>query len=134
MFNAQVIKPTSIFAADVIIPSGKKDEPHALRVALCIISGDVVQSTCSCVARKTGYCNHSLALMLKMCKYSLFESTSTHDLHDDADNPTKTCTSRLQTWHRKGRGDKAAKIGKKLHFFQAIAPAMIWKIHRLLQT
>ena len=83
----------------------KNDEPHVLRVALCILSGDVVQSTCSCVAGKTGYCNHSLALMLKMCKYSLFESTSTLDLHDDADNPTEACTSRLQTWHRKGRGD-----------------------------
>ena len=82
----------------------KNDEPHVLRVALCILSGDVVQSTCSCVAGKTGYCNHSLALMLKMCKYSLFESTSTLDLHDDADNPTEACTSRLQTWHRKGRG------------------------------
>ena len=46
--------------------------------------------------------NHSLALMLKMCKYSLFESTSTLDLHDDADNPTEACTSRLQTWHRGG--------------------------------
>ena len=53
-----------------------------------------MQSACSCVAGKTGYCNHSLALMLKMCKYSLFESTSTLYLHDDADNPTEACTPR----------------------------------------
>ena len=65
-----------------------------------------MESTCSCVAGKTGYCNHSLALMLKLCKFFLFESKSTQDLVNDADqNPEESCTSRLQTWHRKGRGD-----------------------------
>ena len=44
--------------------------------------------------------------MLKMCKFSLFESKSTLDLVNDADqNPEEACTSRLQTWQRKGRGD-----------------------------
>ena len=84
----------------------KNDDPHVLRLALCIVSGEVVQSTCSCVTGKTGYCNHALALMLKLCNYSLYESKSTLDLHNDPDqNPNKACTSRLQTWHRKGRGD-----------------------------
>ena len=84
----------------------KNDSPHVLRLAICIVSGEVVQSTCSCVAGKTGYCNHALALMLKICKYSLYESKSTLDLHNEADqNSTEACTSRLQTWHRKGRGD-----------------------------
>ena len=81
----------------------KNDSPHVLRFAMCIVSGEVVQSTCSCVAGKTGYCNHALALMLKICKYSLYESKSTLDLHNEADqNSTEACTSRLQTWHRKG--------------------------------
>ena len=71
---------------------------------MCIVSGDVVESTCSCVAGMTGYCNHSLAL--KLCKFSLFERKSTQDLVNDADqNPEEACTSRLQTWYRKGRGD-----------------------------
>ena len=84
----------------------KNDEPHSLKLAMCIVSGDVVESTCSCVAGKTGHCNHSLALMLKLCKFSLFESKSTQDLVTDADqNPEEACTSKLQTWHRKGRGD-----------------------------
>ena len=61
-----------------------------------------MESTCSCVAGKTGYCNHSLALMLTLCKFSLFESKSTQDADQ---NPEEACTSRLQTWHRKGRGD-----------------------------
>ena len=65
-----------------------------------------MESTCSCVAGKTGYYNHSSALMLKLCKFSLFESKSTQDLVNDADqNPEEACISRLQTWHRKGRGD-----------------------------
>jgi len=84
----------------------KNDEPHNIKLALCIVSGSVVESTCSCVAGKTGYCNRSLALMLKMCKLSLFESKSTQDLVNEADqNPEEACTSKLQTWHRKGRGD-----------------------------
>ena len=33
---------------------------------------------------KTGYCDHSLALTLKICKFSLFESGGTQDLISDA--------------------------------------------------
>ena len=65
-----------------------------------------MESNCSCVASKTGYCNHSLALMLKIDNFSLFESKSTKNLVNNVDqNPEEACTSRLQTWHRKGRGD-----------------------------
>ena len=73
---------------------------------MCIVSKDVVESICLCVAGKTGYCKHSLALMLKLCKLTLFQSKSTQDLFNDADqNPEEACTSSLQTWYRKGRGD-----------------------------
>ena len=93
-------------AVTAITLSEKNDELHNLKLAMCIVSGDVVESTCSCVTGKTGYCNHSLALLLKLCKFSLFESKSTQDLVNDADqNPEESCTSMLQTWHRKGRGD-----------------------------
>jgi len=97
---------TSIFAASAIIPSKKNHDPHVLRPAMCIVSGDVIKSTYCCVAGKTGYCNNALALMLKICKYSLFENKSTLDLHNDADQkPNEVCMSRLQTCHQKGRGD-----------------------------
>ena len=44
--------------------------------------------------------------MLKICKYSLFESKTTEDLQDESDeNPSLACTSKLHTWHKKGRGD-----------------------------
>ena len=97
---------TSIFAASAIIPSKKNHDPHVLRPAMCIVSGDVIKSTYCCVAGKTGYCNNALALMLKICKYSLFENKSTLDLHNDADQkPNEVFMSRLQTCHQKGRGD-----------------------------
>ncbi|XP_031556748.1 uncharacterized protein LOC116293463, partial [Actinia tenebrosa] len=44
----------------------KNDPPHDLKVALCIITGDVLKALCSCVAGTVGYCNHILALMLKL--------------------------------------------------------------------
>ena len=66
---------TFIFAVSAIAPSKKQsDESHSLMLAMCIVSGDVVESLFSCVVGKTGYCNHPLALMLKLCKFSLFDS------------------------------------------------------------
>ena len=65
----------SILNVSAIVTATKKHEaPHTIHVALCIISGKVMHATCTCAAGKVGYCNHTLALMLKICKYSLFES------------------------------------------------------------
>ena len=46
----------------------KNDPPHSLKLALCIIKGDVLDSNCTCVAGKVGFCNHISASMLKICK------------------------------------------------------------------
>ena len=76
-----------------------------MQVALCIISAQVMHATCTCASGKVNYCNHTLALTLKICKYSLFESKTTEDLNDELDeNPSLACTSTLQTWHKRGRG------------------------------
>lgn len=84
----------------------KNEEPHSLKLTLSIVTGKVVHSVCSCVAGKTGYCNHSLALMLKISKYSMFQCKNSLDLCEESDeNPQHGCTSRLQKWHRRGRGD-----------------------------
>ena len=57
------------------------------------------------VAGNVGYCNHVLALMLKICKYTLYDCKSTKDLcQDDDQSPTLACTSELQKWHNKGGG------------------------------
>ena len=47
----------------------KYESPHNLIIALCLISGEVVYANCgpSCAAGKSGFCNHVLALMLKIC-------------------------------------------------------------------
>ena len=83
----------------------KNDPSHHLRVALCIVSGEVKSACCSCVAGKVGFCNHVLALMFKLCKFSLFNCTSTKDLCKEEDqNSPLACTSQLQQWHEKGGG------------------------------
>jgi len=85
----------------------KSEAPHALRFAMCIVSGQVIHANCSCKAGKVGYCNHVLTLMFKACKFSLFDSKATDDLCQDEDEQAElACTSQLQKWHKKGRGDK----------------------------
>ena len=79
----------------------KNDPPHQLKLALCIVKGDVLDSSCTCVAGKVGFCNHISALMLKVCKFALFEARSTKDLNQD---PELACTSQLQKWNKKGGG------------------------------
>ena len=65
---------------------------------------------CSCKAGQVGYCNHFLALMFKVCKFSLFHSKNTSDLCDEEDEqPDLACTSQQQRWHKKARGDKICK-------------------------
>lgn len=73
---------------------------------MCILSGEVIDASCSCVAGQVGYCNHILALLLKLCKFTLYECRSITDLDSEEDmQPKRSCTSSLQQWHRKGRGD-----------------------------
>jgi len=84
----------------------KNDPPHQLKLALCIFKGDVLDSSCTCVAGKAGFCNHISALMFKICKYTLFEAKTTKDLCQEKDeNPELACTSQLQRWHKKGGGE-----------------------------
>ena len=84
----------------------KNDPPHNIFLALCIVSGEVEDSKCTCVAGSLGYCNHSLALKLKACKFSLYGSQNTKDLENESDQiPGQACTSKLQTWHQKGRAE-----------------------------
>ena len=76
---------------------------HNLKLALSIVSGGVEYVYCgpNCAARKSGFCNHILALMMKVCKYSLYDCKDVRDLKDEEDeNPTIASTSALQTWHK----------------------------------
>ena len=70
------------------------------------IPGAVLDSNCTCVAAKVGFCNHISALMLKICKFTLLEVKSTKDLCEERDeNPDLACTSQLQKWHKKRGGE-----------------------------
>ena len=83
----------------------KNNLPHSLKLALCIITGEVESSNCSCVTGKVGYCNHILARMFKLCKFSLFGCKFTEDLCSDSDQQAKlACTPKLQQWYKKGGG------------------------------
>ena len=85
----------------------KSEAPHDLRFCLCFVSGQVVHAKCSCKAGQVGYCNHVLALMFKVCKFSLYDSKNTSDLCDEEDEqPDLACTLQPQRWHKTGRGDK----------------------------
>jgi len=85
----------------------KSETPHDLRFCLCIVSGEVIHAYCSCKAVQVGYCNHVLALMFKVCKFSLYESKSNDDLCDNEDEqPDLAGTAQLQQWHKKGRAEK----------------------------
>ena len=63
----------------------KSEAPHDLRFCLCLVSGQVVHAKCSCKAGQVRYCNHFLALMFKVCKFSLYHSKNTSDLCDEED-------------------------------------------------
>lgn len=81
----------------------RNESPHNLIIALCLISGEVVFANCgpSCAAGKSGFCNHVLALMLKVCKYTLYNCKSVTELQHEADeNCSTACTSTLQRWHQ----------------------------------
>ena len=55
----------------------------------------------SCAARKSGLCNRMLALMLKICKYTLYNCVNVIELKDEVDQNSSTMwTSALQTWHK----------------------------------
>ena len=83
----------------------KNDPPHNLKITLYNLSGEAESVSCSCVAGKSGFCNHVLVLMFKMCKFTLFSSTSPKDLIKEQDQqPSLDCTSQLQQWHKKGGG------------------------------
>ena len=98
----------TIFISGVIAitVSEKNDPPHNFKVVLCIFSGEVTNASCSCVAGQVGFCNHILALLLNLCKFTLYECKSVSDLDSEEDmQPKRSCTSHLQQWHRKGRKD-----------------------------
>lgn len=87
----------------------KNEAPHRLKLALCIVSGQIMKAECSCKAGESSFCNHLLALMFKVVKLSLNECENTTDLvQEDDQQPSCSKTSLLQKWHKKGGGSNIA--------------------------
>ena len=81
----------------------RNKNPHNLDLTLCIVSGHVMYANCgpSCAAGKSGFCNHMLASMLKVCKYTLYNWVNVTELTDEVDqNSSTVCTSALQAWYK----------------------------------
>ena len=77
----------------------KSEPPHNLKICVCIVTGEVKSACCSCVAGKVGFCNHLLAFMFKMCKFTLYNCTSVKELSEEQDQQSSlACTSQLQQW------------------------------------
>lgn len=80
-----------------------REDPHNLKLPLCIFSGEVKYAFCgpTCAAGKSEFCNHFVALMLKVYKYSFYDCKDVRDLrHEEDGNPATACTSALQNWLR----------------------------------
>ena len=96
--------PTSIRKATTFL----NDEYLKSISAVTLLSqlSEVKHASCSFVAGKVGFCNHILALLMKICNFSLYECKTVHELENEEDmQPNQACTSSLQQWHRKGRGN-----------------------------
>ena len=71
----------------------KNDPAHNLKVALDFISGEVKNASCTYVAGQVEFCNHILALLMKICKMSLYSCKDVSELEEEDDmQPTKCCT------------------------------------------
>ena len=63
----------------------KNDPPHNLKVALDLVSGEVKNASCTCAAGQIGSCNYILALLMKICKLSLYGCKDVSELEEEAD-------------------------------------------------
>ena len=75
----------------------KNEQPHNLKIVLHKDAGNVSYASCTCVAGLCGFCNHILAVLMKLCQFCLFESENV------SDDEEVSCTSKPQQWHKKGR-------------------------------
>ncbi|CAH3169650.1 unnamed protein product, partial [Pocillopora meandrina] len=79
--------------------------PTSMKKAKTFLDDEYLKDlTC---ARSVGFCNHVLAVMMKLCKFSLYCCQDIKDLENESDmTQAKACTSSLQLWHWPVRGDK----------------------------
>ena len=72
------------------------------------MTGEVKSACCSCVAGKVGFCNHVLAFMFKVCKFTLYNYFCQRPSEEQDQQSSLACTSQLQQWHKRGGGKNIA--------------------------
>ncbi|XP_070578686.1 uncharacterized protein [Ptychodera flava] len=80
----------------------KTKDPHSLKLALHLVSGEVLYGQCTCVAGKSGFCNHMIGLMFRICEFSLYGYKDVNDENLQKDlNGNIPVTSKLQKWNQR---------------------------------
>ena len=108
--NERCITSDSIFAKcdkDVfygkgLCKAGIKKEKRSVAVKLSTITSKLLDGICFCPARKSGYCNHVMALLLELADYSLSQFKSVPE--------EIACTSRLCQWGVPGETMQKAPV------------------------
>ena len=65
-----------VFYVKGLCKASVKNEKRSAAVKLTTITSKVLDGNCSCPARKSGYCNHVMALLLELADYSLSQFNS----------------------------------------------------------
>ena len=77
-------------------------QKRSAAVKLTTITSKVLDGSCSCPARKSGYCNHVMALLLELADYSLSQFKYVSE--------EIACTSRLRQWGVPGETTQKAPV------------------------
>ena len=81
------MRKKGIFYGKALCKASMKKKKRSVAVELSITSSKVLDGCCSCPARKIGYYNHVMALLLERADYSLSQFKSVAEVI--------FCTSRL---------------------------------------
>ena len=64
----------------------------------------------------SGFCNRILAVLLKLCKFSLYECKSVTGLeNEDNIHPKWSCKSTLRQWHRSKQQSIFVRLSSIIH-------------------
>ena len=96
------MRKKGIFYGKALCKASMKKKKRSVAVELSTTSSKVLDGCCSCPARKSGYYNHVMALLLELADYSLSQFKSVPE--------EIACTSRLRQWGVPGETMQKAPV------------------------
>ena len=87
------------FLVKATCKASMKNELCQVKLSLCMVTAHVIDSTCSCPAGLSGYCNHVMALLFELADYSLNQLCEVPE--------EIACTSKLRQWGIPGKSSNA---------------------------